>query len=212
MTEQEKNCYNTYLATSRTVQNKPFKIRKDFKGFEEKEEYLYIKRICKIFNQFPEVDHGLFFRAPYNVYPDRSYFDLKFFSSQKAIRAYTVFLKKRRNSNIDSEDMLTFIKDSLKYIGKYCYENNLRLKDYVNHKEGLTYCWFQHLMEHKICIYPLFRYKQFVSCIENLGETEKELMSDIHLNLDRYRSRYMHSKKAKTIIQEGYKKIEKLLS
>ena len=52
MTNREKELYNLYLSVSRSSRNKPFKLRQDFEGFEEKPEYIALKKICKFYGQF----------------------------------------------------------------------------------------------------------------------------------------------------------------
>lgn len=49
---------------------------------------LYVKRIANFLERNPSVDMEEFFDAPYKVYPDGEYFDLKFFTSPKAVSVY----------------------------------------------------------------------------------------------------------------------------
>lgn len=44
MTDLEKDIYNKYLRISRTRQNKPYKLRLNFEGFESKDEFIYVKK------------------------------------------------------------------------------------------------------------------------------------------------------------------------
>ena len=39
MTDLEKRIYNKHLAVSRSLRNKPFKLKGDFTGFEENPKY-----------------------------------------------------------------------------------------------------------------------------------------------------------------------------
>ena len=49
MNEFEKQIYNTYIIVSRSINNKPFKVRKDFTDFEKKPEYLAVKKLAIFF-------------------------------------------------------------------------------------------------------------------------------------------------------------------
>ena len=90
MTQFEQVIYNKYLAISRLMLKKPFKLRKDFKGFENTKNYLYVQKLANLFNRNPEIDLQLFFEAPFKIYKDESYFDLKFYNSRKALKVYRI--------------------------------------------------------------------------------------------------------------------------
>ena len=79
MTAAEQYIYNCYLETSRKLNNKPFKYRKDFEGFEEKEEYILVSKLSRFFAKYSNINIKDFFEAPYFVYNEK-YFDLKFFT------------------------------------------------------------------------------------------------------------------------------------
>jgi hypothetical protein len=90
VTEREKYIYNCYLETTRKLNNKPFRYRKDFEGFEEREDYVYIARLSTFFNKFPNVNIKDFFEAPFFVYKEDAV-GLEFYNSQRAIKAYTIY-------------------------------------------------------------------------------------------------------------------------
>ena len=56
MTNYEKNIYNTYLRISRSQQNSPYKLRKNFNNFEDTENYVYVKRLAGFFRSYKHVD------------------------------------------------------------------------------------------------------------------------------------------------------------
>jgi len=70
ITEHEKYIYNTYLRIYRTQQNKPFRYRKNFTDFTEHELYVFVKRLGNFFKKFKHINIDLFFKAPYELYPD----------------------------------------------------------------------------------------------------------------------------------------------
>jgi len=213
MTQQEKDCYNTYLSSSRIAKNKPFKYRQNFEDFEKDNpsEYLYIKRLCNFFNKYPHVRHAEYFKAPYEIYNKEDYFDLKFFASQKAIKTYSIYMKQKKDQSPDNPEMLDFIKDSLRNIGSYCIHNNIQLDQYITHKEGYNYCWLKHLKEYKTCIYPLFYWAEFTDLITNLPADEKDLfLGDMAKHIFTYKTRLNTSTQAKHMIMEGVKRIKKI--
>ena len=56
MTAAEQYIYNCYLETSRKLNNKPFKYRKDFEGFEEKEEYILVSKLSRFFAKYSNIN------------------------------------------------------------------------------------------------------------------------------------------------------------
>ena len=60
---------------------------------------LYVKRIAGFLERHPNVDLEEFFDAPYKVYPNGEYFDLKFFTTPKAVAVYKM--------NQESKKLLT---------------------------------------------------------------------------------------------------------
>ena len=71
MTAAEQYIYNCYLETSRKLNNKPFKYRKDFEGFEEKEEYILVSKLSRFFAKYSNINIKDFFEAPYFVYNEK---------------------------------------------------------------------------------------------------------------------------------------------
>ena len=61
MDEFEKQIYNTYLIVSRSINNKPFKTRKDFTNFEKKPEYLAVKKLAAFFKKHRQLNINSFF-------------------------------------------------------------------------------------------------------------------------------------------------------
>ena len=99
MTDFEKECYNMFIIVSRGDRGKPFKLRKNFKGFEDKEEYLYLQRLCNIFKRNPSIEPFKFLSAPYKVWKNEEYFDLQFYTKPKAIKTYKLYLQKNGSKN-----------------------------------------------------------------------------------------------------------------
>jgi len=208
MTQFEKHIYNTYLATSRTSQNKPFKLRKDFDNLDES-KYIAIKRISSFLKRFPHIKIEDYFKAPYQIYSDETHFPLDYFASLKATKAYTLFQKKLVNMDPDSDDQLTSIKQSLVFIYNFCFENKINPKNYIDHKTKNEYSFVLHLKEHKVNIYTLLGYKTLEN---NLRTRDAEVIKyiigeDIYNNISVFRTKLYNSNKAIKLVDLGLQKI-----
>lgn len=213
MNQLEKNCYNKYLAVSRSLQNKPFSLRKDFDKFEESKDYPYVHRLSSFFQRFPQVDHQLYFEAPFKIYPDEKYFDLKFYTSQRAIKTYSIYMKQLQDQMPDSEIQLEFIKKSLRFIAKFCFDNKIKLDEYITFKPANTFSWTKHLKNHEISIYVLFGFDKLQEVINTIPLDEQRLM--LGSNIDdfwKYKTRFHKTVKAKQLVIEGLHRVNKILS
>lgn len=94
MTGFEKQIYNSWLATTRSKQGKPFKIRKQWNGFEDKPEYMYIKKLAKLFKVYDNINIDEWFEAPYIIYPEKIQYDLKFYTLMKQYSIYRLYKQK----------------------------------------------------------------------------------------------------------------------
>lgn len=213
MTEAEKRLYNLYIAISRSARNKPYRLRKDFSKFEDKKEYLYVKKINNFLSRFPNVKKEYYFKAPFAIYPDQEYFNIDFFATQKAIKVYTLFMKQLDEECPDSDDQLRFIKDSLRFIGMFCIKQNIKLEDYINKREGTTYVWMKHIKNREVSIYSLFEFKNIQQTVNESPEDIKDILLGENLvkNLFTYKTRYTKSIQAKTLVQQGLNKIKRIV-
>ncbi len=213
MTNQEINVYNTYLVTSRKLQNKPFKVRKHFEKFTEHKDYPFVVRLTSFFQRFPQIDQQKYFEAPFKVYPDEIYFDLKYYTSQAAIKAYSIYMKQQRDQMPDTDEQLIFMRDSLRFILKFCLDNKIKLDEYISYRPKSTFSWMQHLKEHKISIYVLFGFENLQETINLIPQDEVTLLLGEDINsIYRYKTRYHNSSKAKLLIHKGINKIKELIT
>ena len=65
-------------------------LRKNFNKLSTTVE-LSLKKLSAFFEKHKEIKPSEFFRAPYKIYSTEEYFDLKFYTSQKAITVYKIF-------------------------------------------------------------------------------------------------------------------------
>lgn len=178
MEEFDKRVYNTYLAVSRAVNNKPFRLRKDFNNFNVHKDYPAVVKLSKFFNKHPHININSFFEAPFFVY-DEEHFDLSFFCSHKAISTYTKYNDNYLISNPDSKQCLQKIKDSILYIHNYCKDQNIPIKTYITFMEtGSAYNIFlSHIKNRQINIYILFAFSEFETIITKLDYNIKQIYS-----------------------------------
>lgn len=209
LTEKEKRYYNLHLSISRSSRNKPYRIRENFEKFEDK-DYICIKKIVSLFDNYPQLKPHMFFKAPYELYKDTDYFNLEFFTTRKAIKAYTTYMKQLDGQLPDHQ--IDFIKSSLKFIGTYCIENNISIKDYPTHRLGSAYAWMIHLKMHDISIYSLMEYNELYNTIKTIPLDERDLLlGSLERDFYSYKTKYMQSSKAKIVVKEGMQKINSLI-
>jgi len=212
MTDKEKQYYNLYLTVSRSSRNKPFKVRKDFTDFEKEADYISLHKINNLFINFPQIKPYLYFKAPFDVYPDQEYFPLDYFGTQKAIKTYTIYMKQLREQSPDAPTQIDFIKQSLHYIAMFCIKNDIPISQYVTHKKGITYSWTSHFKNYEISVYSLLEFPNLEVIISNIPKDEQELFLDtMATNIHSYKTRYNNSKTAKNIVKEGINKISKIV-
>ena len=96
LTDFEKHIYNTYLKVSRVQNDKPYKLRINFDNFNV-EDGNYLNKISRLLTKFKNINLVEFIQAPYTIYSDKE-FNLKFYTSQKALKAYTLFQTKLKQT------------------------------------------------------------------------------------------------------------------
>ncbi len=207
--ETLESIYNTHLVVSRRSRNKPFKVRKDFSGFESSDEYNKWVIMENFFRRFPSINKELYFKAPYELWKDKEYFGVDFFITPAATRAYTVYKKQLQEQDPDSDESLQYIKDSIITIGKYCEQNKINFDEYILEKPGVTYTWMKQIRQGQISPYVIFGFKGIDDLIYNTPEDERDLlMGDFGDRLYNYKEKYNRSKYAKQLITIGLNRIK----
>jgi len=213
VTQKEQYVYNCYLETSRKLNNQPFKYRKDFDGFEDKEEYVLVVKLANFFNKFPNINIKDFFEAPYFVNNEK-YFDLKYFTTQKAIKTYTIYENKFLPDNPDHTQSILKIKDSFLFIYNFCKEKNIKLSEYINYKEPgkQWHDFLMHVKSRNIILYVLFAFPNFDKVLKTYDTEIKEFtFGDTLTNINFYRTKYYSSNKAKKLCIAIYDKLNSLV-
>lgn len=208
----EKLIYNIFLKTSRSKSGLPYRLRKQWHGFEESPQYAKVLKLKNFFDRNRSVSMEDFFDAPYTIYPGESGFDLDFFSSQKAITVYTLSLKKKMLLDPDDNYHLQHIARGLKFIQSFCYKKRLDLSQYLKHKEAVQGEFIVHLKERKVSIYNLLAFIDFDRYIAlHDPDLLRFTLGDIYDNIPVFRTKYLNSKIAKKVAEIGLNKIEKNL-
>lgn len=212
MTESEKYVYNCYLETVRKLNNKPFRYRKDFETFEESEDYFFVKKLDMFFKKFPDVIIKDFLEAPFFVY-DEKWFDIKFYITPRALKAYTTYQTTFIHNNPDDPQTLQKVKDSFEFIFKFCRTKGIPLDQYTSFIDSndSIHSFMHHIKQRKICFYPLFLYSGVDIILTNYDEETKRFIFGNFLdNIQYYRTKYYNSSRLRTMSQAIFTKLKSL--
>ncbi len=198
-----KYIYNTYLRISRTEQGKPFKYRQNFDKFEQDLKYAQCLKLQSFFEKTPGVDIEVFFTAPFKTLPGFTP-RLDFYLTRKAISCYTSYLQRLNDLPPDNEHHIQNIKRGIKFICKFCKDNNISLTEYKNYKKDYLPFWLIHLKLKEISIYNLMYFENFK---DELFSVEKDILDlyipQISHKYNIYKMSFIKSKKAKKLVDKG---------
>jgi len=208
MIEYERFIYNTYLRISRQSFNKPYKLRVDFSKIEGTEVEAAIRYLSNLFIKHKHIKVDLFFAAPYKIYPISSQYYLDYYISQKAIKAYSIYINKLKYENPDEDNQLKFVIESYKFIKDFCTKEQIDIINYCDYTTGVVNDYIVHLKDFNVSVYALF---PFVNFEKNLWTSDKNILKFILSDeyVDRFycfRNKYLESKKCKTLAELAYKK------
>jgi hypothetical protein len=206
--EIEKNIFNCHLATTRSAMGKPFKLRKKFDNLTDSALF-YLRRLRIFFTKFPEIDMREYFRAPYEMYKDVPYYDLEYFASPKAVKAYSLYKKQEHLQDLDQQ--MESVKSGLGFMANFCLENNLTWQQYTTGDQDLP-LWAIHVKEGHVPPVALFAISNLAEKLQNLGSELTELyLGDFGLDIYNQKLRYLKSTKIKSYIEKILPKIKHLL-
>ncbi|CAB5226394.1 hypothetical protein UFOVP760_170 [uncultured Caudovirales phage] len=212
LTDFDQHIYNTHLRISRSQRSQPFKFRKDFSNIDP----VIIKQLKKISIFLTKHNHialDNFIKAPYVIYPDESYFDIEYYTTLKATKAYTLYQRKKLFLDPDAPEQLTNIVESLKYISNYCHDNNIEIDDYITHRSNNTPSFILHLKEHRVNVYCLLGFTQFDKQLKLVDNDILEFIlgNEFLNNIPTFRLKFFASKTAKLLIKAGIQKLKNKL-
>lgn len=203
--------YNTFLSISRGLKNKPWKARKDFKDFEKTENGILCVRLELFFKRFPQIDPKEFFSAPYKLYKDEDYFDLKFYLSQKAISCYSSLQKLKLEENPDSDTQIKGILDSIKFVATKLLSNSITFNEYCRQKNGYVYSSVLDYTNNSITLYFLLALPNFDAIFDGMPQQDREIyFKSFHKDIVKFKMRLNNSVKAKNLLNESFKRLNQL--
>jgi hypothetical protein len=198
--------YNTYLRVSRSKKNLPFKLRKDFSNIQNEERYSTLLKLENFFKRNAYVNLNDFFEAPYNVYEDEKDFGLDFYLSQKAVKIYNLYQKKKTFSDPDSDIQKKSVLDGLEFIYNFCKQNKILVDDYIDHMTNGMATVFLHLKEKHVSIYNCLAFDDFQKTINRHNyELLEFMLGDTISKISIFRTKYYSSKKCMNISKQGLK-------
>lgn len=204
----EKLIYNKYLKYSRRGEG--YKPRQNFDAFKE-EDASILQKLAYMFNNYKNINIDEFLEAPFKIYESGAYIPLSFFCTQRAKKCYTVYKQQKELTNIDGDAHIQRIKDSLKFIYKFCKDHNKNILEYLTIENQSIPYFLQHLKEGDIDIYILFGFDNYQSIIESVPVDIISLMfEDLYAELERCYHRYAVSKKCKLVVKNGIKQLGEL--
>lgn len=154
ITKKEEAIYNSYLYASRSAQDKPTKFRRNFDNMSDK-DVVCLKKLSLFFDKYRNISYSDWFASPYKVYNAFEYFDLHFFTTRKALKCYTMYMRDRELNSPDSEESIELLKTCLSFIYNYCKDNSITVDEYKRMQEDKLPLILLHLKEHKLNFYML---------------------------------------------------------
>jgi hypothetical protein len=106
----------------------------------------------------------------------------------RAVKAYTTYKKTLFLQDPDLQ--LDQVKESLRFIAKFCIENNLHVHQYPYHRNTDLYTWMIHYKQNKINIYSIMEFSGVLSAVQTLAEDlQKFFVSDF---VEQFKTLYMY--------------------
>jgi len=208
LTVDEQFIYNAYLIASRRAKNQPVRLRKDFSKITD-EVYIQLKKLGSFFESNKSIPLNEFFWSPYEAYSKDEFFDLGFYTTRKAIVAYTRYMHKKETQDPDSDNCINDCKQALKTIYNYCVDHKSTLQRYKL-DTGIP-AFLLHLKEHKINFYIIHG----LDVDRSLKNIEQELLDfyckDFYTMYSSTRVKFLSSKHLKEVVRKGLKIIEEKL-
>lgn len=210
ITDLEKKIYNSHLSTSRKVQNKPFKVKKNFDDLDDTKTVI-LQKLSRFFNEYKNLDIDTFFLAPHKVYEESEYHPLDFYLTRKAISCYTQYVKQLEAQDPDHPDSLERLKNSLKFIFSFCKENGLTFTQYPLHLEPRANlpAFIGHLKNHQINFYTLHALNFSQPKIDS--RTLDFIFNNFYTTFQQTKNKFQFSKKMKEFSKLAINKLIKKL-
>lgn len=208
--ERQKRIYNSFLRATRLAKNKPFTQRQDFSKISPTIE-VALRKLDNFFLSHSSVKYHEFFTAPYYIYSDKDFFDLKFFTTPRAIKCYTEYIKQQEYSDPDSDTTIERCKTCCANIYSYCKTNKITLQEYKTHTQDTIPLYIQHLKDHKINFYTLHGLDVVLPSTQEDTAIFKFMFEDFYNTFHKTRLKFIRSNRLKNVTRAAFYIIEEKL-
>ena len=202
ITKKEEAIYNSYLYASRSIKNKPTKFRRNFENISDKDA-ICLKKLSLFFDKYRNISFSNWFIAPYKVYSADDYFDLQFFTTRKALKCYTIYMRDREVEAPDGDETEELMKSCLSFIYNYCKDQNITVDEYKKRHEENLPVMLLHLKEHKINFYTLHALEADATIKSVESSILNFIIEDFWTIFSQTRTAFMSSKTLKEKTRKG---------
>jgi hypothetical protein len=206
-----KVVYNDHLAFTRGFHRKPFRIKKNFKGFTEDSRYRHYMQLALWFDKHPEINRKMYFEATLYFNRGVGIIPISTYCHPKSLTYYTKYIKVINCLDLDDPKSLERCISGFKFIRNFCRENDIKVAEYANYlvRGNATYSSIMHVKRGDVCIYSLFAFHGFRDVLKSLykdrdvwdfyiGDTTPLFLTQRWLNSVKYQTL---ATKARTQIQ-----------
>jgi hypothetical protein len=207
ISERQKKIYNSFLRASRLAKNKPYTQRQNFDNISPTIE-VALKKLDNFFSSHKTVSYNDFFAAPYSIYTDTDFFELKFYITPRAVKCYTEYIKKQENADADSDVTIERCKACCSNIYNYCKENKITLQEYRERMCESIPLYIQHLKEHKINFYTIHGLDIPLTSAQEASDILRFMFDDFHTTFHSTRLKFIRSSRLKNVVRTAFSIIE----
>lgn len=210
LTRLEKNIYNTHLKVSRSIQNKPWRPRENFDKITPVEEE-QIKKISNILTT-KNINVEYYFKAPYDLWQDKNFYSIDYFTKFKAIKAYNLWVEKMFFENPDSDIVIDLVKNGFMYIFTECKKHKLNsIERYFTLKSYYPEFLIA-LSEKNITYYNILALNNYDKILKQIPKDDVDfIISGFYNTIESLRTRYYRTEKLKKLNEKIINKLNKIL-
>lgn len=210
LNDLEQHVYNEHLKTSRVAAGKPYRLRKDFSDIDPSTE-LHVKRVVRLLNKFQHISMSDYFQAPHSLYGSGEHFDLKYYTSPRAMKAYTLYMQQEVNTDPDAPHVLQRVASGLQHLSDCCKSHQITTDEYPSLMTNNMPTFLMHLKERKITPHIIV---ELHNTLLILRQQDPEIMrfmfgERFYDNINVYKNKYLASKTCKALVRAGLAKINK---
>ena len=178
--ERCQKIYNNHLVTSKLARHKPYRVRKNFDDVTDTVK-MYLNKLDSFFHNYSHINQDLFFKAPYVIYPEDSFFELKYFISPKALNDWKMFMNRLDRSENVSDDLRKWLKCSYIYIKTLADGLKKPLNEFVKEKIPVydINILVSLVKSCKISVYSLVFHESWIDELEKSEKKLNELLTSL---------------------------------